>query len=228
MATARTVTASDFLADVELELKNTETIVPKDTELFPYLNKAYEILWNGILIPDESDLIRSANVTQSTADGTETYALASFSTDATDLVSVHRIYVADATDNYSPMDLCDETDRYDYILGSAATQAAAEARPTKYYLSGTNIGLLPVPDAIYTVNMTYYPNWTPLASLATNMPLRNLFNPALKEAVLFTAKNRDLSPSQLHFELQKMFERMAVNILGMRRPNHILQRPRYR
>lgn len=229
MATARTITASNFLAEIEYELKNTESIFPKSTELFQYLNKAYEILYNKVLLPDESDLIRSSEVTVSTVDGTETYALSGFSTDSTDLVSVHRMFVEDSSGvYYRPLDICDETDRYDYLLGNSTARAAAESRPTKYYLSGSNIGLLPVPDAIYTVHMTYYPNWSPLASTATNMPLRNIFNPALREAVIFTAKNRDLQPSQLHFELQRMFEQMALENISMRRPNYIMQRPRFR
>jgi hypothetical protein len=227
MATARTILVSDFLADIEFELKNTESIVPKTTELLEYLNKAYSMQYQ-LLVADKSDLIRSADTTFSTADGTEVYALSATTAVSTDLWVMHKIYLTTgAGANLTPLELVEEDERFSHILGTVVQRAALEATPTKYYLSNSNIGLLPVPDAIYTVHFNYYPNWVPLA-ISDNMPLKNLYNDALRESTLFTAKNRDMMPSEVNAQLWQILRKNALNVESLRRPNTVMIKPRFK
>lgn len=224
MAAARTVTTTSFIVQLNYELRNIQQKQWVAAETLVYVNKMYELIYM-ILVDANSELIASGSGTITTVAGTEAYDLSANAMG--DLWSPYKInnedntyaiYLTDASGNiYEPIEMVPREDRYPYVVSGSS----ARSRPTGFYLDVDNIGLLPVPDAVYTVTIDkYFPNWTPLAD-GDDMPLKNLFNLQIKDGVKLIAKNREGYNMAVEAAMLEVFQDRALQIMRQRRvPNH--------
>jgi hypothetical protein len=130
-------------------------------------------------------------------------------------------------DTYEPMEQAEEADRYDYVNQEEAGNTGARSIPDKYYLSGDNIGLLPIPDAIYTVRATYYPNFVPLSATTDSIPFKNIFNLEIVECIILLANNRNSKETALQQALLNIFTDRAKILAKKRRVLRTAISPRF-
>lgn len=228
MGNARTITAATLIGQVAHELRDTaqqQYTSPGGTahdELFVYLNKCLEMIYM-ILTADNSELITTGSGTITTVDGTEAYDLSANSMgDFWAPAKINggmydgewEIYVVDSSSTvYSPMEMVPYGERFHYLQSGTA----AESRPTQFYLNAGNIGLLPVPDAAYTLTIPrYIPNFTPLSATSDNMPHYNLFNQQIVEGIKMIAKQRNNTPAAYESVMMDMFQARALEIANLR------------
>lgn len=196
------------------ELRDTDETQYTDPELLAYINKAAGLL-HEVLIDEDSELVRSGSGSFVTVDGTETYNLTA--NGMADLLAPYRVYIT----GYEPMDLKSEAERYAYLDDTAPVTG----QPDRYYLSGDVIGLLPIPDDVYTVNVAYYPPYTDVA-LADAMPFRGIFDRVIGEAAILTARAREEMGVGLQAQLMEMFHDAASAVMRRRRVAPIGIHPR--
>lgn len=209
MGVLRSVTAADIITKVRYEIQaDARQFV--DNELLRYINKSLNIIYS-MLVDLESDLVLTGSETFNTVAGTETYDRATASMD--DLWAMNKIWVS----TYEPMEQVEEAERYDYVNQEEDGNTGGRSIPEKYYFAGDNIGLLPIPDAIYTVRATYYPDFTPLSSITSTIPFKNIFNLEIVECVIVIARNRNNKKFALQEVLHNIFADRAKRIMKKRR-----------
>ncbi len=232
MANARTVTTTAIKTNVRYELRDADKKQYTDSELLAYLNKCNELIYN-ILVESNSELVCTGSGSLTLAAGTEAYDLAANTMG--DMLCLRKlsntgdenrysVYLTDASGNvYPPLDMVAEEDRYDHLVSGSSSQN----RPTSFYLDGDSFGFLPVPDAVYTATLKYFPNFVELAS-GDNMPYRNLFNRQIEEAIILLAKNRENAGMGIEPSLMQLFQDRAMTLMRQRRMRDMSLRPRKR
>lgn len=211
MGSARAITAATFIDQINYELRNTNEHQFTEDESLVYINKMYEMIYM-LLCDMRSELVRTGSGSVTTVAGTETYSL----TTATmgDFWMPWRIQIS----KYNPMRQVQEDDRWEYKIYEDNSSTALRSRPTMFYIRGDYLGLLPIANAVYTVNVFYFPNFVPLANSGVNMPLNNLFNQQIGEGLKFLAKNREENPnSNIDALLMKMFMDRANKLSRLRK-----------
>jgi hypothetical protein len=220
MAAAQTVTAAQLITRIRYDLRDANAHQWSDSELLSYINDTLELIYE-ILVDCDSELIRTGSGTFDTVSGTEAYDLASNTMG--DFWSPYRIWCPTA----GPKELTqvNTDERYEYQIDATTWN---QGEPWFYYLEGDNIGILPIPDGIYQINLKYYPNFVPLATTAANMPLRNLFNLQVMEAVKMKAKNRDMVNTGIETALMSLFQERAAAIMRKRGKREYQMMPRFK
>jgi hypothetical protein len=238
MGSARSVAASAIISNVAYELRDKAaqqyTYSSAHDELFVYLNKCLELIYM-ILTEEMSELVATGSGSITTVAGTETYSLSSATMgDFWVMARItggkydgeHDIYLTDSSSVvYPPLKMTPYGDRYSYVQAGTASRS----RPTGFYLKGAYLGLLPVPDAVYTVSVArYVPNFTPLATAAAYMPHYNLFNLQVEEGIKLIAKNRENLGGGIESVLMDLFQRRALEIMRMREKVDMSIKPRFK
>jgi hypothetical protein len=206
MGSRVTKTAHVLIDECRYDLRDGTGTQWSDSELLAYLNRGLEMV-HDLLVDHRSERLLETE-TIATAAGTETYALAS--NDMGDFVAPHSVWIA----GNAPMSHTDEHRRLEYQLAGGDMQTGV---PDLFYIAGDDIGFLPAPNDVYTVNVRYWPQFAGIAAGAT-LPHQNLFNLQLREAVKMMAKHRETYNTGLETALQGMFQARALEILRMRRP----------
>lgn len=220
MAAAQTVTAAQLITRCRYDLRDENAHQWTDPELLSYINDNLELIYE-ILIDCDSELIRTGSGTFDTVSGTETYDL---STEGMgDFWSPYKIWCP--TDGPRELELVNTDERYDYQIDATTWN---QGEPYHYYLEGDAIGLLPIPDAIYQINLKYYPNFVPLASTAANLPFKNLFNLQIQQAVNMKAKHRDMMNTSIETALMALFQDRAAAIMRKRSKRNYQMKPRFK
>jgi len=170
MGTVRNVTVASFLARVDYELRQTSANRKQYSlsELVSYLQKCCELIYH-ILVEANSEIVATGSGSLVTVVGTETYDLAANTmgdlwlpfriTDGA-YEGRYAIYLTDSGGTiHPPIEMVPEGDRFGHLVSGSTSRA----RPEGFYISGSNLGLIPVPDAVYTVTIPkYFPNYEPL------------------------------------------------------------------
>jgi len=217
MPAANTVLAGAIIDSCNLQLRNVHERQYSRAELLDYLNQCLEMVYQ-VLVDSESELVRSELESFDTVAGQETYDLAA--NNMGDLWTVWTVW----TDGYTPLEKIKEKDRYDYLLAAAA----GYTMPAHYYLEGNMIGLLPIPDKVYTYRVKYFPNFVRLAAETNAMPYKNLFNLQIKEGVIFLAKNREMMNTAVETALMSLFQERAWALSKRREKSFYQVTPRWR
>lgn len=205
MANARVVPLGNIVRQVDWELRNTGAQYKPD-EIVGYCNRAMELLYQ-VLCEEESPLLRKGFGVMNTEEGVHEYDLAEH--DMGDLWFIDKIWIPGS----DPMDLTDEEDKYSYLASWEDGEIGGDSEPTQYYLTGdSTIGLLPFPDDIYKVNISYYPEWIPTDNQESPMPYRNLFNQEIIEVAKMFAKNREMTPLGIDAAMMELFQDRALQV----------------
>lgn len=215
MGDARTVTAAEVIASLRFELFDADETQYTDAELLNYLNLALEVLYE-ILVYREFDIVRTGTGSFVTVAGTQEYDLSGESMG--DLWIAHRVWVSEEEN----MDKCTEKQIYPALHAEEAGTVASRTEPTEYVMVGDYMWFKEVPDAVYTINVRYFPNFVPLSSTSSNMPYKNFFNQQAIKAASLIAKNRNAGDIVLEAQLQQIFEDRALRLLE-RRTNSTLR-----
>lgn len=213
MATAQTVIDGTLVRQ-----QDASKTLWTDAELLIYANKAVDYL--AQLLINRNDIYGTKAGSITTVDGTETYTLADNS--MTDFVAMYQGAKASESGMWiddSFLSPCRITERVSYTDSS-------EGEPEKYYITATSIGLLPVPDAVYTVSLLYFYKPTTLL-VGTSMPYNDVFNGAIGafiDSMAAARAEQDISNiTQLYNELEKQ----ALGVIRNRnavRPRMVLRR----
>jgi len=207
MAAEETTTIAVLTDRCNWELRNSDNVQYTDPEQLVYYNKSAALM-HKILMQEDSSIVRTGTGTLATANGTETYDLSANSMG--DLWVPYKVWIAGS----EPMEQCEEGDRWDYIDSDGNL---SNDEPSKYYLdAGHYIGFLDEPDAIYTVNFVYYPNYVYISDDSQNVPYRGLFNDAIIEGMKMWARNRSRSPASVEAALLAFYQDQAL-VLDRRR-----------
>ena len=208
MGSAQAPTAAEIIAGVRYQLRDANQKQYDDAELLAFLND-----WNAevykSLVYDQSELIRTGSGTITTVAGTETYSLSAVAIAMGDFWAPHRVWIA----GYEPLDKGDEDDRYAYEQTSGTF---TRGQPESFYLTAGSMGFVPVPDAIYTVRVKYYPEFAPIASTAGTMPYRNLFNQQIAYGAQLTAKARQMQNAAIETSMMQLHSDIAHKIVSLR------------
>ena len=129
-----------------------------------------------------------------------------------DFWAPHRVWIA----GYEPLDLGEEDDRYDY---EQTDGTFTRRQPESFYIAAGSMGFVPVPDAIYTVRVKYYPEFVPLTSVTSTMPYRNLFNQQIAYGVQLTAKARQMQNAAIETSMMQLHADTAHKMLSPRSKN---------
>lgn len=231
MGDARTVAASDIITKVLYELRDPDgNNYNKDggyAELLGYINRCNELIYE-ILVDENSELVRTGSGTITTVAGTQNYTLAD--NDMGDFWLPTRLKhdrYAVWISEYEPMQMCEEEDLYDAINANEGS-STSQAMPERFCLIGGDIWFEDVPDAVYTVNLRYFPNFTPLADTDATMPYKNLFNNDIIEGVKLFAKHRNQIGVSIDATLKNMFQQRALRLSRLRRKDPVSITPRIR
>jgi len=228
MGNARTVTVENFIDQIAYELFDSDDIqFDHDTEMFEYVKKCVEMIYQ-ILVDCNSELAATGSGTITTVAGTEAYDLSSNSMGdfwqpyKIDADRDGAIYAIDATDSssnvYPPLHMIEYKERFPYRQAGSTSRG----RPTAFYLDSDNIGLLPVPDAAYTITVhKYFPNYVPLTGITSNMPYKNLFNLEIGEGIKLYAKTRNEQNANIEASLMAMFNERAMKLMRGRRKHDL-------
>lgn len=205
-------TVAESITQISYELRNDagEFTSP---ELLAYHNRVCEIL-HFTLVRMESDLVRTGTCSFVTVAGTQSYDLTAASPlpALTDFLIPHRVWVS----TYPPMDMCEEIDLYEGINEEEDSQTGHRAQPYSYCILNQTMWFKEVPDAVYTIEVRYFPNFATLAATSADIPHHGLFDQAIAQSVILLAKNRDDQSVSLEGQLMSMIEAEALKVLGRR------------
>jgi hypothetical protein len=237
MGNARTYTVANLITEVQFDLRDKLTASRYETnELLAYFNRCYEMIYM-ILVGFGSDLVYTGSGTITTVAGTETYALASntmgdfwlpykLNKQDSQGEDLYAVYLTDSSSSiYPPLPMVTYDERFDYLQGGTSSRA----QPQGFYLSADNFGLLPVPDAVYTVTIAKYcPNFVVLAT-SDGCPFRHTFNQDILHGMSLFANNRnDKASLAVETQLMDFFRERAMKIIGMRTADKSSFSPRWR
>lgn len=219
MPAAQTWTCQQLIDRANYELRNEPKRQYSDAEMFEYVQKVLEMLYM-MLVHDNSEIIAVATTSFPTVVSQELYDLTLTPPNAADLWTVRRAWITGYEG--TEIEMTEEENRYAYL------ESGTEGRPVFYYLEGDDIGLLPFPDAVYTLNLRYYPNYVPPATAASVVPFKNLFNLEIVEAIKVIAKNREGMDFGVDTSLMEMFSNRAFELNKHRRKRKYQIRPIWR
>ena len=231
MGNANTITASSIITEVLYDLRDPNGyIYNKDgayAELLGYLNRCNELIYE-ILVKKNSELIRTGTGTITTVAGTQSYALSSNSMGDFWLPrplgeNRYAVWISE----YEPMSMCEESDLYDAINANEGSSTST-AMPDRFCIIGDYIWFEDAPNDAYTVNLRYFPNFVGLTSTAATMPYKNLFNNEIREGIIFYAKRRNERDYGAEAVLRDMFNRRAMQLIGLREKNSVRIKPKRR
>jgi hypothetical protein len=177
------------------------------------VNKWAEFL-HDILTEHESDLVKTGSGDFVTVAGTEFYDLSD--NDMGDLIVPLKVWVSGSAE----LEPCDESDRMEHVIAQEQGTTAYN-EPSHYYMEGDNIGLLPIPDAVYTIKLKYIPNFAGIAAITEAMPFKNIFNNAFVEGVKIIAKNREGYGTAVDAALMELFQDRCMSILRKRQKQDV-------
>lgn len=229
MGDARTVAASDVISSILYELRDPDgNNYNKDgayAELLGYINRCNELIYE-ILVDENSELVRTGSGTVTTVAGTQSYALADndmgdFWLPARLKYDRYAVWISE----YEPMEMCEQEDLYDAINANEGS-TTSRAMPERFCVIGDNLWFEEVPDAAYTVNLRYFPNFVPLADTNATMPYKNLFNNDIIEGVKIFAKHRNQIGVNVDSALKNMFQQRALRLSRMRNKQPVTIHPR--
>jgi hypothetical protein len=233
MGSVRNVAASTIITQILYELRDPHgTDYNHDgayAELLGYINRCNELVYE-ILVDDNSELIQTGSGTLSTVAGTQSYALSSNSMGDFWLPKrigyrggkpVYAVWISE----YDPMYMCEQNDIYDAIIANQGS-TTSRAQPDEFCIIGDYLWFKDVPDAVYTVNLKYYPNFVPLTATTDYMPYKNLFNNDIIEGVKIFAKQRNELGVNVDATLKDLFMDRAMKLQRMRNPSRSFIRPR--
>jgi hypothetical protein len=207
MSSARTVLVSELKTQFNYELRNAAQKQWEPDETLGYVNRWMEFC-HSILTEHESDLVLTGSGTFPTVAGTGTYDLSANSMG--DLIVPVHVWLS----GYAELEQVPESDSMSHVIAKEQG-STSYSQPNSFYLVGDTIGLLPYPDAVYTVKLKYIPNYTALV-LTSTMPYKNLFNNILIEGVKILAKNREEYGSATDSALMELFQDRAMSIIRQR------------
>jgi len=213
MGDARIVTVGDMTTRFNYELRNSYATQFEAAETLEYVNKWAEFI-HDILTEHESDLIKTGTGDFVTVAGTEIYDLSV--NDMGDLIAPLKVWVS----GLSELEICEEEERMAHVL-EQEKGSTAYSQPNFYYIEGDNIGLLPIPDAVYTIKLKYIPNFAGITTVAASMPFKNIFNNAFVEGVKIIAKNREGYGTAVDAALMELFQDRAMSILRKRQKQDV-------
>lgn len=208
MGDARTVTTTTIKTQLRYELRDVNSTQYTDAELLSYINKCLEIAYEE-LVDYNSEIVRTGSGTITTVAGTQKYALSSNSMG--DFWAPSKLWI----EEYEPMEMCTEDDLFDAINAYEVSASSGRALPDEYCIIGDYVWFKDIPDDAYTVQVRYFPNFTPLTTGGT-MPFRNLFNQEVVEGVKLFAKYRNNKGVQVEAILRDIFHTRAMKIVGRR------------
>ena len=211
MGSAQAPTAGEIIAGVRYQLRDQNSKQYTDDELLTFLNDWSAAVYKA-LVYDQSEIVRTGSGTITTVAGTETYSLSAVGVAMGDFWAPHRVWIA----GYEPLDLGEEDDRYDY---EQTDGTFTRRQPESFYIAAGSMGFVPVPDAIYTVRVKYYPEFVPLTSVASTMPYRNLFNQQIAYGVQLTAKARQMQNAAIETSIMQLHADIAHKIVSLRSKN---------
>lgn len=205
MATAQTVIDNSIVRRMDPD-ETTWT----DAGLLVYLNKGYDYV-HQLLITRRDELALKTASSFNITDGTETYSI----TDniGSDFLAMYEGAKLDETGVWITdtfLDPCRETERVNYYNSD-------ESEPVKYYLTGTTIGFLPVPDTTYAVTCKYYFQRSAL-TLTSTMPYTSLFDEALSTFMSNMALMEKGYDTNGIIGIYNELEKQALTIAGKRTP----------
>lgn len=140
------MTPAQALTRVRYLIKESTASFWADAELYNYMSDAEQEVFNLIMEEDEG-FFQTTNSTIDYVDGTQEYALPS---DCVKVVLVERTDV-DPDKTLHPIRMQDKL-QYEPASGAFTTDGDYEY----YYISGTNIGIVPTPDENATNNLKIY------------------------------------------------------------------------
>lgn len=217
MGDARVTTGTQLLARVNYELRNASAVEWIAAEMLEYINKWLEFTYM-ILAEAESDIVMTGSGSFVTVAGTERYSLATNSMG--DLWYIPGCLEAENSNvrisGTGGLLLGERNERTPHLIAKD-NGTGSYTQPNKFYLHQGYIGLLPFPDAVYTIYIQdYVPNFVPLTLITETIPFQNLFNLQLEEGAKIIAKGREGYGSGTDAVLMELFQDRAVSILRKR------------
>ena len=218
MGSARSVTLTEMTNLFNYELRNEDAEQWEAAETLAYINKWLEFI-HKILTENKSELVQTGSGEITLVAGTDEYALADASMG--DLIAIPGGEDSDASrvrlSGIGVLELGQREDRMAHLLAKD-DGTTSYSQPSKYYLHGDNLCVLPFPDQAYTLKIVdYIPDYTKLTAVTTDtMPYRNIFNLVLIEGVKILAKNREGQGSGVDAALMELFQDRAMSILRLR------------
>jgi len=185
-------------------------------ELLGYINQCLELI-HEILVDENSEIAGTGTGTITTVAGTQSYALSDNTMGDFWLPKrlkndTYAVWVSE----YAPMEMCTEMDTYDAINANEGS-STSRTQPDEFCIIGDSLWFRDMPDAAYTVNLRYFPNFVALTAVTAAMPYNNLFNNDVIKGVVLLAKNRNEIGIQVDAILKDMFYERAMRIMRKRR-----------
>ena len=180
-----------------------------DSELLGYINAAIDYI-HKLLIGNRSEMaLKYPDIAITTTAGTEAYGLppdfwAIYEGERSERTGVHLVNGT----GFAWLSECSPGD-------SVEMTGASTGQPSRYYITADKIGLLPVPDAAYTIRPRYYFQ-SPAVALAGSMPWNGLFNEAIKSFTSSRALARNGMVVAGELEIYNELERQAMAIIVKR------------
>ena len=231
MGAAQTYTAANIFTEALYKLRDPNgtnyNLDGEYAELLTYLNSCLRLI-HEILIKEDSELVRTGTGTITTVAGTQYYSLADNTMG--DLWAVRKLQrnrYAIWVSEYEPMTMCEEDDLYDAINNEESGNTS-RTRPEEFCIIGDNLWFKDVPDAAYTVNVRYYPNFVPLTATTDAVPYKGLFNNEMVEGVVLLAKHRNEIGVQVDALLKDMMHERAMQVTRRRQKKCVSIVPRMR
>jgi hypothetical protein len=203
------MTPDNLITELDYVLQNESGDFTRP-ELLSYLNRALEMIYSALVIK-KSEFVRTGTGSFSTIIGTQSYDLTGVDTPVTDLWVLHRVWLT----GESLMKHCAEEDLYDTINAEEDSETGHRCEPQNYCLIGNTLWFKESPDAIYTVNLRYFPSFTAL-TLGGSMPYNDAANLPVKDMLILLAKNRLKTNDNLHFQLWQLTTQASGRIMNLR------------
>ena len=209
MATAKVVSAADLIGHVRYDLRDARIRTYTDPEMLAYLNRMLEDV-HSELVDWESELVCTGSGTITTVAGTEEYDLNTASIG--DLLLPHAVWVSGMPE----MEEVGKSRRYQFVQAEQSSTGSGRGEPYMYYVAASSLGLLPIPDGVYTVYVEYFPEFSPLESVEDPMPYRNMFNRVVEEGLKLISKVRQNRPAVLEGTFMNELKMQVGNIMRKR------------
>lgn len=203
------MTPDNLITELDYELQNESGDFTRP-ELLSYINRALEMIYSN-LVEKKSEFVRTGTGSLSTVEGTQSYDLTHEDIAVSDLWILHRVWVT----GEEPMKHCLEKDLYDTINAEENSETGHRCEPQNYCLVGNTLWFKESPDAVYAINLRYFPSFTAIA-LGTDMPYNDAANLPVKDMLVVLAKNRLKTNNNLHAQLWSLTSQASNRIIGLR------------
>lgn len=198
---------STLITQVRTEILEPITVTPPsssndgqwtDTEITEWINNANQDL-------TELAEIESAAATITTVASTESYALPS------DFLRVRRAEIQDnaASTLWAPLYMGSIDIRLPNTISGAIT---GRGRPSSYFLYAGLLYLVPIPDAVYNINLFYYRRAPDLVNSGDTPIIDQRFHKLLRYWAVARAKQKIDDPGFMTY--QQLFDQGKLDMLG--------------